>query len=208
MQPIAIIKRASFLTTFGIFFFCSGALFGRRTPSAEASCAVPSGTRGFADDRENVAPLLGAIGEAHGGVPGYEQGSDGSIVFLGGTVESPTTCRSVLFELENGSTVSLDYDQLEAITTNATATVLVAEHPAHQVIVEGTHLDVLRDRFRERACETIAATPPSPAENGGATASEEADDASEPYIARVRTVLPVAYYFGKQGQYVSGEEFP
>jgi hypothetical protein len=208
MQPISIIKRASFLTVFATSFFLSGALFGRKLPSAEASCPAPPRTGDFSSDRKDVATFPGVFGEADGGVPTYEHESDRSIVFIADGAEPATGCQSAQFDLANGTSVLLAYEQLEAIAWNADATVLVVEHPAHQVIIEGAHLDLLRDRFREHACETIAATPPSAAENGGATASEEADDASEPYIARVRAVLPVAYYFGKQGQYVSGEEFP
>jgi len=209
MQPIPTIKRTSLLAAFGIFFFSSGAVVGRRMPSAEASCPVPSGTGGFANDPAHAAALPGGIAEPGSDLPANPLGSDGTIVFLADSSGHTTGCESVIFEQDNGAGVSLAYDQFDGIGWNADATVLIVEHPAHEVIIEGAHLDVLRDRFREHACETIAATPPPEEANGGSPASDEPPgDANEPYVARVRVVPPDAYHWDQRGLYVSGYEYP
>jgi hypothetical protein len=209
MQSRTTIKRTSFLTALAVLLFSSGALLGRTVPNHEGSCALPSGTGGSASDTDHVHSLSALPGEP-GGIPATVQGSDGTIVFPADTTESTTTCRSVLFEDDNGDGISLDYDQLDAIAWNSAGTVFVVEHPARHVILEGAHLDLLLERFRKHACGLIAVTELPPAEDGGATSTDDEvpGDPNEPFIARVRLVPPDAYHFGKNGEYVSGEAYP
>jgi hypothetical protein len=130
--------------------------------------------------------------------------ADHNAVFVAAKAESAPTCQSVLFEQENGSGVSIAYDELDAIAWNPEKTVLVVEHPVYHVIIDGARLDLLRDRFLKHACGSIVAA----SEDDASAAVDTPSAAAQPYIAQVRVVSPDAYHFGKQGQYVSGEESP
>ena len=201
-----LLRRVTFLSTFGIATFSGGVLLGqsrhRGLPPPTPPPVTPS-------------PCTEVACPTHGPpqFPTYD---------------------AIDFVEQQGSEYSLKYDNLCALGLSAPRNTLVLEYTLYQVVIEGEHLEPVYRVVRKRQIGTLQA--PSlangstmtipvlplaslPRSNVGSyenrvwgdsvlplPPSDEPEAEDEPTVTRVRVVLPSPYVFGKAGQYVREED--
>jgi hypothetical protein len=210
-----LLRRVTFLATFGIATFSGGVLLGQ------------SRHRGLPPA---PPPPVKVVSE-----PDTPSTCTGVACPLHHAVSDPPTYDTIDFHEQQGSEYSLKYDNLCALGLSAPRNTLVLEYTLYQVVIEGEHLEPVYRVIRKRQVGTLQATSIAngdtmtipvvplaslPRSNAGSyenrvwgdsvlplPPSDEPEDAEdEPTVTRVRVVLPSPYVFGKAGQYVREED--
>jgi len=190
-----LLRRITFLSTFGIATFSGGVLMGQSRHRRLAEAAPPPA---FVNDGGTGVPAFLVL-------PASATGAricDGpSCPFPGpGPGEAEERHECVTFLPDQGGSVIMDRSTLGASSCNAACTTLVEEFSQYAVVIEGERLDRLDREVRRGHIGRVEACTMEPAAD-----TDETHGDGGYAVSHVRILQPTTFHFDKAGNFTADE---